>query len=236
LARSSIQLSPSTSTVSRGAGPLGVVLGGGGARAAYQVGILRSLARRFPELNLPVVTGVSAGAINAAVLASHHGNFSQSVRELSELWGDLTVSDVFRTGSRSLLLNVVRWATRLVSGGLGEGTRVRGLVDTDPLRRLLKEVLHAVDGELTGIDYNIARGSLRAVGLSTSSYTTGRSVTWIQGAPEVKEWERPQRIGRRTRLTVEHVMASSALPLFFPAIRLSDGWYGDGGVRLSAPL
>ncbi len=216
--------------------PLGVVLSGGGARAAYQVGVLRSIARRHPELQVPVVTGVSAGAINAAHLASHHGSFFQSVEELSELWRNLTVNDVFRTDTWSLVLNIFRWGAQLVSGGLGGPPKVRGLVDTEPLRRYLKEVLHAVDGELTGIDYNIERETLRAVGLSTSSYTTGQSVTWIQGAPEVKEWKRPRRIGRRARLTVEHVMASCSLPLFFPAIRLEDGWYGDGGVRLSAPL
>lgn len=217
-------------------GPLGIVLGGGGARAAYQVGVLRYIARRFPELDLPVVTGVSAGAINAAHLASHHGNFAQSISELSQLWARLTISDVFRTDSWSLVQNLVRWGIQLVSGGLGGTPRVRGLVDTRPLRRYLSEVLHAVDGELTGIDYNVERGGLRAVGLSTSSYTTGRSVTWIQGADEVQEWDRPRRLGRKAKLTVEHVMASCALPLFFPAIRLEDGWYGDGGIRLAAPL
>jgi len=217
-------------------GPLGVVLGGGGARAAYQVGVLRYLARRFPELELPVITGVSAGAINAAHLASHHGTFHQSVSELSQLWGNLTINDVFRTDSWSLVQNLFRWGLQLVSGGLGGPPRVRGLVDTQPLRRYLSEVLHAVDGELTGIDYNVEQGSLRAVGLSASSYTTGRSVTWIQGHPDVQEWQRPHRVGRRDRLTVEHVMASCALPLFFPAVRCGDGWYGDGGIRLSAPL
>lgn len=225
-----------TAPTSSTSGPLGVVLGGGGARAAYQVGVLRYIARRFPELDLPVVTGVSAGAINAAHIASHHGSFSQAISELSELWAHLTISDVFRTDSWSLLQNLVRWGVQLVSGGVGGRPRVRGLVDTGPLRRTLNEVLHAVDGELTGIDYNIERGSLRAVGLSASSFTTGRSVTWLQGAQEVEEWNRPRRLGRKTKLTVEHVMASCAIPLFFPAVRLEDGWYGDGGIRLAAPL
>lgn len=225
-----------TAPASSTSGPLGVVLGGGGARAAYQVGVLRYIARRFPELDLPVVTGVSAGAINAAHIASHHGSFSQAISELSELWAHLTISDVFRTDSWSLLQNLVRWGVQLVSGGVGGRPRVRGLVDTGPLRRTLNEVLHAVDGELTGIDYNIERGSLRAVGLSASSFTTGRSVTWLQGAQEVEEWNRPRRLGRKTKLTVEHVMASCAIPLFFPAVRLEDGWYGDGGIRLAAPL
>lgn len=217
-------------------GLLGVVLGGGGARAAYQVGALRFLARRFPDLRFPVITGVSAGGINAAHLASHHGTFTQAVRELDGLWSNLTVPDVFRTDTVSLLRNVVRWGVQLTSGGLGGPSRVKGLVDTQPLREYLTEVLHAVNGRLTGIEYNLNRGALHAVGLSTSCYSTGQSVTWIEGAESLKEWERPQRLARRAPLTVEHVMASCAIPLFFPAIELDGIWYGDGGIRLSAPL
>lgn len=215
---------------------LGIVLTGGGARAAYQVGLLRFLARRFPNLHLPIVSGVSAGAINAAHIASHHGTFAQAVEELVGLWQNLRVQDVFRTDSRSLLMNLFRWGAHLVSGGFRGGPRVRGLVDTQPLREYLCDVLHCVDRELTGVNYNLASGRLKAVGLSTSNYTTGQSVTWIQGTDAVDEWTRPRRIGRRATLTVEHVMASCALPLFFPAVQLPDGWYGDGGIRLSAPL
>ncbi len=214
---------------------LGIVMGGGGARAAYQVGFLRFLARRFPELQIPYITGVSAGAINAALLASHHGTFLQAVEELSQLWGNLTVEDVFRVDTRSLATNGIRWLMQLVSGGIGRVPRVRGLVDTHPLQEYLTEVLHAVHGELTGIQYNLERDRLKAVALTTTSYSTGRSVTWVQGS-HISEWERPQRKAHRTVLTVDHVMASSALPLFFPAIQLGDAWYGDGGLRLAAPL
>lgn len=210
-------------------------MGGGGARAAYQVGVLRFLARQFPELHVPYITGVSAGAINAALLASHHGTLLQAVNELSELWGHLTVEDVFRVDGRSLAWNAARWAHQLVSGGFGGPPRVRGFVDTQPLRTYLSEVLHAVDGELTGIRYNLEAGRLRAVAISTSSYSTGQSVTWVQGQ-DIHEWERPQRRARNCTLTVEHVMASAALPLFFPAVRLDNGWFGDGGVRLTAPM
>jgi len=224
-------------TASHEPGPadLGLVMGGGGARAAYQVGFLRCVARQFPELSIPYITGVSAGAINAALLASHHGTFLQAVDELTHLWGDLRVQDVFRVDSRSLAMNLVRWALQLISGGLGGPPRVRGLVDTDPLRRYLCETLHAVGGELTGIRYNLERGRLKAVAVSTSSYSTGQSVTWVEGQ-DIQEWERPQRRSRNTSLTVDHIMASAALPLFFPAVRLNNGWYGDGGIRLTAPL
>jgi NTE family protein len=217
-----------------GPGGLGIVMGGGGARAAYQVGVLRCLARHYPELAVPIITGVSAGAINAAHLASHHGTFLQAVEELSHLWGHLRVEDVFRADTFSLARNVLGWGLQLVSGGAGP-SRVRGLVDTSPLRRYLADRLHSVDGELTGIRYNLETGRLRAVALSTSSYTTGQSVTWVQGS-EIREWQRPMRRSRIAVLSVEHVMASAALPLFFPAVELEGGWYGDGGVRLTAPL
>lgn len=216
-------------------GDLGLVMGGGGARAAYQVGFLRSLARRFPTLPVPYITGVSAGAINAAHLASHHGTFLQAAEELTDLWSHLTVEDVFRVDSMSLAKHLLLWVRQLVSGGMGGPPRVRGLMDTEPLRAYLTEVLHAVDGELTGIRYNLDRNRLKAVALSTSSYTTGQSVTWVQGQ-EIREWERPQRRSRATTLTVDHIMASAALPLLFPAVQLGGGWYGDGGIRLTAPL
>jgi len=216
-------------------GELGLAMGGGGARAAYQVGFLRALAEWYPELNVPYITGVSAGAINAAQLASHHGTFAQAVGELSGLWSDLRVEDVFRVGPYSLGSIVLRWAVRLISGGRGPVPSVQGLVDTQPLREFLNEALHAVDGEITGIRYNLERGTLKALALSTSSYTRGRSVTWVEGQ-DIREWERPLRRSVNTTLTVEHVMASAALPIFFPAVRLGDSWYGDGGVRLAAPL
>lgn len=210
-------------------------MGGGGARAAYQVGVLRALARRFPELDAPYITGISAGAINAAHLASHHGSFHQAVEELFGLWGRLDVDDVFSVDLASLGKSLLLWARQLASGGLGGAPRVRGLVDTSPLRSFLAEALHAVDGELTGVRANLERGRLKAVAVSTSSYTTGQSITWVQGQA-IHEWERPQRRARATTLTVDHVMASAALPLIFPAVRLENAWYGDGGIRLTAPL
>ncbi len=214
---------------------LGLVMGGGGARAAYQVGFLRYLAGQFPDLRVPIFTGVSSGGINAAHLASHHGSFAQAVRELVALWERLTVEEVFRVDAPSLTWIGMRWIFQLLSGGVGGAVRVRGLVDTTPLRNYLSEVLHAVDGELTGIQYNLALGRLKAIALSTSSYTTGQSLTWIQGQ-DLHDWRRPQRRSQQTVLTIDHVMASSALPLFFPAVEIDDEYFGDGGVRLSAPL
>ena len=216
-------------------GLLAFVMGGGGARSAYQAGVLRYLSRRFPDVRIPIITGVSAGAINAAHLAAHHGTFRQATDELVQLWGELTVDRVFRTDLASLRRHLFRWSRQLLSGGKGGSLKVRGLLDTRPLREYLTETMHAVDGELTGIHYNLATGRLRAAALSTTNYSTGQSILWVQGR-EVKEWERPYRRSRITTLSVDHVLASAALPIVFPAVRIGGHWYGDGGIRLTAPL
>jgi NTE family protein len=214
---------------------LGLVLGGGGARGAYQVGVLRWLSRRYPELHVPIITGVSAGALNAAKLASHHGTFEQAIEELTALWSSLTVEGVFDVASLRLALSGMRWAAQLTSGGRIHAPQVRGLLDTAPLRQLLDEVLPNVSGELAGIQYNLHRGTLRALAIITTSYTTGQSVVWVNGAG-INPWKRPLRKAVHVPITIDHIMASAALPLFFPAIRIGEEWYGDGGIRLTAPL
>jgi NTE family protein len=212
------------------------VLDGGGARAAYQVGLLRWLARRYPDLQLRVITGVSAGAINAAFLASHRGTFSSAVDDLSAIWTSLTVDQVFRVDTRSLTGNLWHWGVRLVSGGGKIAPPVSGLVDTAPLRRTLETAFTlGPGGEIDGIDRNLETGRLAALAVITSSYSTGRSVAWVQGR-NIHDWERPFRHSRQTRITLNHVLASTALPLLFPAVRIEDAWYGDGGIRLTAPL
>ncbi len=223
-----------TYTDSFGSG-LALVLTGGGARGAYQVGVLRMLARRFPRLQLPILTGVSAGAVNVAFLAQHPGTLREAVEDLSRLWRDLSPEAVFRVDARSLIGNVGRWGTRLVGGGRLNGRHTRGLVDTEPLRATLMRGMSSTDGSLPGIQRNVDRGTLHAVALGTTSYTTGQSVVWAQGR-EIEAWERPMRHAVSTELRVEHVMASAALPLFFPAVQIGPAWYGDGGIRLSAPL
>jgi len=219
-----------------GADDLALVLTGGGARAAYQAGLLAGIAERFPDLAIPILTGVSAGAINAAHLAAHPGGLKSAVDDLVRLWSGLTVDQVFRVGPGSLGRNVVRWGTRLLSGGSPGAPQVRGLVDTSPLRRFLEIVLDARDGRpIPGIRENLERGGLKAVAVVTTSYTTGQTVVWVQGR-EIRLWTRPQRRSAHAELTVDHVMASAALPLFFPAVQIGNAWYGDGGIRLAAPL
>jgi NTE family protein len=134
-----------------------------------------------------------------------------------------------------MLRTAVRWGFRLMSGGATGPSNVRGFLDTAPLRDLLEEVLVPVNGRISGIEYNLARGTLKAVALIATSYSTGQTVSFVQGR-NVTPWIRPQRRTVLTELTVEHVMASAALPMFFPAVRVGDMWYGDGGVRLAAPL
>jgi NTE family protein len=216
-------------------GELALVMGGGGARGAYQVGLLRHLARRHPELRIPILTGVSAGAVNVAHLAQHTGTFEAAVASLERLWRSLSPDQVYHVDAPTLITNFLRWGVRLVSGGSAPETQTRGLVDTAPLRTFLTRALAPQDGVLTGIDQNIARASLRAVALSTTDYGTGQSIVWMQGR-NIEEWERPKRRSVATRLTVEHVMGSSALPFFFPAVKIEDSWHGDGGIRLTAPL
>lgn len=224
-----------SSPVTPDLGELALVMGGGGARGAYQVGLLRHLARKFPTLRLPILTGVSAGALNVAHLAQHTGTFLEAVTSLERLWRSLSPEQVYRVDPPALLGNLFRWGVRLVSGGSVSETQTRGLVDTTPLRAFLERALEPQDGILAGIDKNIARGTLSAVALTTTDYGTGQSIVWMQGR-NIEEWERPKRRSVATRLTVDHVMGSSALPFFFPAVRVDDSWHGDGGIRQTAPL
>lgn len=233
--RQNSKLSFAENSVPSSGGDLAIVLTGGGARAAYQVGVLRGIARRLPDARFNIITGVSAGAINAAFLASRSPLMYEAIEELVELWSDLRIDQVFRVDFRSLLKNFFQWILRLASGGarVGEG---RGLVDTKPLEALLRRVLPLRNGgEIDGIAENVARCDPKAVALTTLDYPTGQTVTWVQGC-DIHLWERPMRRSVNTRLSIAHVMASASLPLFFPAVHLGNSWHGDGGIRLSAPL
>lgn len=217
-------------------GDLAIVLTGGGARAAYQVGVLRGIASHLPQTRFDIITGVSAGAINAVFLASRPGPLRATVDELTDLWKNLQVEDVFRVDLPSLAKHFVQWGLRLVSGGSRVRLPVKGLVDTAPLRALLSRALPVNEGgEIAGVAQNVERCDPKAIAVTTLNYGTGQTVTWVQGC-DIEPWERPLRRSVKTRLTIPHVMASAALPLFFPAVALGDGWYGDGGIRLSAPL
>jgi NTE family protein len=217
---------------------LALMFSGGGARAAYQVGFLRLLAREFPDCVPGILTGVSAGGINAAYLAAAQDPFPEKVEKLAEIWANIHIDNVFRVDLRDLASRTVRWGGRLLAGGKHPMPPARSMVDTAPLRELLQRLLGSSGGEIPGIAASLRAGWLRAVALTASSYTTGQSMTWVQTCDDCgfQLWERPQRKSVACVLRVDHVVASSALPFFFPAVEVDGAWYGDGGIRLTAPL
>jgi NTE family protein len=210
-----------------------LVLTGGGARAAYQAGVLKYVAEVFPGTCFPVLTGVSAGAINAAHLANHSGTFPEAVENLVAWWRQIRTEHVLAPSSSiAFLLKMVRRGGR---EEVGEVLPRQGMVDPTPLRAYLTEKLRCDDGGLAGVTTNIDAGRLRAFAVITINYGTGQTVTWVQGSG-IDGWERPNRVSVSTPITVDHIMASTALPFLFPAVRIGNAWYGDGGVRLSNPL
>ncbi len=141
-----------------------------------------------------------------------------------------------RIDTQSLVRNVIRWGTKLISGGAPLAPGVRGLVDTTPLRQLLERLFpQNADGEITGLVENIARCEPNAIAVTTLDYTTGRTVTWTEGC-NIQMWERPLRRSVLAKISIDHILASAALPIIFPAVKLGRHWHGDGGIRLSAPL
>src|SRR5205085_7631255 len=215
---------------------LAVMLTGGGARAAYQVGLLLGIARHFPNLRFQVITGVSAGAINASFLAANEGSLIEKAERLADIWCDLTCDHIFRFDLHAMMpfrsalapfFPRHRW-TR---------TRPHGFVDTTPLRRMLRRVLSARDrGPIDGIKRNLRTGEINAVALTTLDYSTGQTVRWVQGRNNIEVFDGPNRRSVPTDLTIDHVMASAALPFVFPAVNIDNQWHGDGGIRLAAPL
>lgn len=215
--------------MSRAAGPLGLALSGGGARAAYQVGVLLRIAERVPDLDFSIVTGVSAGAINASLLAGHSESLGSAALELARCWESLTLPQVMEARIGTALRAALRLGWKGVTNATG--LEFRSLVDVTPLRSFL-----AARVPFAGIGANVASGKLKAVGLSTTCYESGETVTFVQSGPDVPVWQRAKRRSIPTELTLEHVMASAAIPLVFPAVRLGQAHFGDGSVRATAPL
>lgn len=211
----------------------GLVLTGGGARAAFQVGVLGALADMLQDDSInpfPVITGASAGSINTVLLASRARNFRHAVDHMTALWGNLAVDKVFRTDTRTMLKTTARW--------LGWLTFLRSpryapaaLLDNDPLRAMLES--HC---RFARIGQAIDSGHLRAVAVTAASYSTARSVTFFQGAQGLVSWSRTRRDGVLTDITLDHVMGSVALPIIFPAVRVNGEYFGDGSMRQVAPL
>lgn len=204
-----------------------LVLGGGGARAGYQAGVLSYVGEAFPRASVPLMTGVSAGSINAAHLAADPAPWVERTARLTQYWEDLEMEDIFVPRSVLTLGKSLLWKT--------PGPK-QTLLDTSPLRAFLNRRLPTdEEGQLTGVAENLSEGRLSGLAISTSNYSTLQTVTWVQGC-SIDGWTRPNRLGRSATLGLDHVMASTALPMVFPAVRIGDSWYGDGGLRMLDPL
>ena len=211
----------------------GLIMTGGGARAAYQVGVLRALSELLPRhVHNPfsIICGTSAGAINAAVLAADAGNFRRAVRRLMTVWKNFHVHHVYRADPVGAARNSLRWIFTVLTGG-AFARRPVSLLDNSPLVDLVRR-----DLDFSAIERCIERGDLDAFSVTCSGYTSGQSVTFFQGRPDLQSWKRARRIGIATPITLEHVIASSALPFIFPPMHINREYFGDGSMRQIAPV
>lgn len=209
----------------------GLILSGGGARAAYQVGVLKAIAELVPP-DTPnpfgVISGTSAGAINATALAAYADNFRNAVYSIENVWRAFTPDQVYRTDPLGVANCALRW---MGSFFFPPRKQTVSLLDNSPLYELLKEMIR-----FENISESIEEKHLRALSVTASGYETGHSVAFFQGDPEIPPWRRFQRMGVPSEIKLEHLMASSAIPEVFPAIRINREYYGDGAMRQLAPL
>lgn len=209
-----------------------LILSGGGARAAYQIGVLKAIDELLsePEHNpFPILCGTSAGAINAASLAIQSNNFHQAVSNLVAIWENFHVDQVYRSDLLGVAASGAHWLAALIIGWLVR-TSPRSLLDNAPLAALLGRTM-----DFRRIDKAISSGSLYALSITASGYSSGESVSFYQGGPK-EGWQRTQRLGFQTCIGIEHLMASSAIPFFFPAARINREYFGDGSMRQLAPI
>jgi NTE family protein len=212
-----------------------LVLSGGGARGAYQVGVLKAIGELAADNQLQnpfgIFCGVSAGAINAAFMGSQCHDFFRGTQKLVDLWASLTSDQIFKTDMISLGKTGLRWMGELSFGGFTSPTEGRALLDTSPLFHLLEKNL-----DLNQIRENIESQSLHALAISALDYQTSETITFVQGSSELPSWEKTRRRSERTIIEAQHVLASSSIPLLFPSTQVGDRHFGDGCVRNLAPL
>lgn len=212
---------------------IGLVLPGGGARGAYQVGVLKAIAELLPRRSpnpFAVLSGTSAGGISAAVLATRARVFRTAVNDLESVWANFRSEQIFRCDSATMLKSSLRWLAALIFGGLG-GQNPRALLDNEPLWELLRERL-----DFDAIQDAIDQGYLGALAITAAGYDSARSVSFFQGTPAHQSWDRVRRKGRPTTITLEHLMASIAVPMIFPPVRVGQEYFGDGAMRQATPL
>lgn len=211
-----------------------LVLTGGGAKAAYQAGVIKALSEIFPSEQTPfkIICGTSAGAINAAFLASTADHWKASAQKLNSKWSSLELNDVYRTDSLSVVRIALGWISRTLLGGrFLYNAHANYLLDTSPLRKTLDDGVN-----FESIRRHIDQGTLMAVSFSTTRYYANESITFYQGSTEIKPWSRKNRFGISTHLNTDHIMASAAIPVFFPPVKINSKYYGDGSLRQTTPL
>ena len=211
----------------------GLVLTGGGARAAYQVGVLKGIASILPRAvynPFPIICGTSAGAINALSIAGRAGPFRLRTKKLETIWQNLRASDVYRTDFMGVSANAFHVLASFLHSGYGIGRPI-SLLDNTPLRQLLDNYV-----KFDYLDTAITNGELDAIAVSAMSYASGQSVTFFQGHQNIEPWKRARRRGEKTALNIDHLMASTAIPSLFPAVQLNEGYFGDGAVRQLKPI
>ena len=211
----------------------GLILTGGGARAAYQVGVLKGIASILPRTvynPFPVICGTSAGAINALTLAGRAGPLRLRTRKMEAIWANLRAEQVYRTDALGVIKNSLKVALSLFNSGYGVGKPV-SLLDNTPLKQMLTRLIR-----FDHIQAAIDAGDLQAVALTAMSYESGKSIAFYQASADVQPWQRARRHGVRTQLGVEHLMASSAIPSLFPAVKIDGRFFGDGALRQHKPI
>jgi NTE family protein len=212
---------------------IAVILSGGGARAAYQVGVLRAVAKilgRDQRQPFRIICGTSAGAINAATLAVHADSFRRGVGRLLRWWHGVEVTDVYRADLASVSLHGMRWLASVLVGA-GGPKRAAAMLDNSPLGGVLR-----ADLEIERVAEHVGSGKLHALAINATSYTTGQAVTFFQGAPTIPPWQRTRRRSERVAIGIKHLLASTAIPFVFPAARIGNDFFADGSMRQIAPL
>lgn len=212
---------------------IALVLPGGGARGAFQVGVLKALAEILPRKSanpFSVISGTSAGAINSVVLASRAQHFRSAIAELEQVWAHFRCHQVYKTDHLTMLKSSVHWLLSIVLGGWLVGTP-KSLLDNAPLRELLSRNVH-----FPRIRVAIENGNLAAVAITAAGYESARSTSFFEGPDSLRDWVRTRRCGKRTHLNLDHLMASIAVPMIFPPQRIGNEFFGDGAMRQATPL
>ncbi|MGI9292228.1 MAG: patatin-like phospholipase family protein [Gammaproteobacteria bacterium] len=220
-------------TTVTGGARIGLVLPGGGARAAYQVGVLKAIAELLPRQApnpFAVISGTSAGAINSAVIASRAQLFHMGVAELEYVWRNFRSEQVFKADNLTMIRNGMHWAFAVLTGGMGQSNPL-SLLDNSPLRELLSRRV-----SFKAIEKAIRQGYVDSLSVTCAGYTSAKSVSFFQDNGDIGSWQRVRRCGQRSDINLDHLMASIAVPIVFPPVNIKGEYFGDGAMRQATPL